>query len=87
MKKRVIKKQFHKIAKKSIKDNSYLFNKYNVSNLFIQELNRYLDYILNTNCTKEEIHFQGSIKSFINNCIEDTEDYIYNKILNKMIHY
>ena len=87
MKKRVIKKQFNKIAKKSIKDNSYLFNKYNVSNLFIQELNLYLDFILNAKCIKEEIHFQGSIKSFINNCIEDTEDYIYNKILNKMIHY
>lgn len=37
MKKRVIKKQFNKIAKKSIKDNSYLFNKYGVSNLFNQE--------------------------------------------------
>nr|DAP52503.1 MAG TPA: hypothetical protein [Caudoviricetes sp.] len=27
MKKRIIKKHFHKIAKKSIKDNSYLFKK------------------------------------------------------------
>ena len=87
MKKRVIKKQFNKIAKKSIKENSYLFNKYGVSNLFIQELNLYLDFILNAKCIKEEIHFQGSIKAFINNCIEDTEDFIYNKILNKMIHY
>ena len=86
MKKRVIKKQFHKIAKKSIKDNSYLYNKYGVSNLFIQELNLYLDFILNAKCVKEEIHFQGNIKAFINNCIEDTEDFIDNKILNIMIH-
>lgn len=87
MKKRVIKKQFHKIAKKSIKDNSYLFNKYSVNSIFKQELNLYLDFILNAKCIKQEIHFQGSIKAFINNCIEDTEDFIYNKILNKMIHY
>ena len=86
MKKRIIKKHFHKIAKKSIKDNIYLYNKYGVSNLFIQELNLYLDFILNAKCVKEEIHFQGNIKSFINNCIEDTEDYIYNRILNIMIH-
>ena len=86
MKKRIIKKHFHKIAKKAIKDNSYLYNKYGVSNLFIQELNLYLDFILNAKCVKEEIHFQGSIKSFINNCIEDTEDFIDNKILNIMIH-
>ena len=86
MKKRIIKKYFHKIAKKSIKDNSYLYNKYGVSNLFIQELNLYLDFILNAKCVKEEIHFQGNIKSFINNCIEDTEDFIDNKILNIMIH-
>ena len=87
MKKRIIKKHFHKIAKKAIKDNSYLYNKYGVSNLFIQELNLYLDFILNAKCVKEEIHFQGSIKSFINNCIEDTEDFIDNMLLNKMIHY
>ena len=87
MKKRVIKKQFHKIAKKSIKENSYLFNKYGVSNLFIQELNLYLDFILNAKCVKEKIHYQGSIKAFINNCIEDTEDFIDNMLLNKMIHY
>ena len=86
MKKRIIKKHFHKIAKKAIKDNSYLYNKYGVSNLFNQELNRYLEFILNTNCVKEEIHFQGNIKLFINNCIEDTEDCIDNKILNIMIH-
>ena len=87
MKKRIIKKYFHKIAKKSIKENSYLFNKYGVSNLFIQELNLYLDFILNAKCIKSEIHFQGSIKAFINNCIEDTEDFIDNMLLNKMTHY
>ena len=87
MKKRVIKKQFHKIAKKAIKDNSYLYNKYGVSNLFIKELNLYLDFILNAKCIKAEIHYQGSIKAFINNCIEDTEDFIDNMLLNKMIHY
>ena len=86
MKKRIIKKHFHKIAKKAIKDNSYLYNKYGVSNLFIQELKRYLDFILNVNCVKQEIHFQGSIKLYLNNCIEDTEDFIDNKILNIMIH-
>ena len=87
MKKRIIKKHFHKIAKKAIKDNSYLYNKYGVSNLFIQELNLYLDFILNAKCIKAEIHYQGSIKAFINNCIEDTEDFIDNMLLNKMIHY
>ena len=87
MKKRVIKKQFNKIAKKSIKENSYLYKKYGLYNRFIEELNLYLDFILNAKCIKAEIHYQGSIKAFINNCIEDTEDFIYNKILNKMIHY
>ena len=86
MKKRVIKKQFHKISKKSIKENRYLYKKYGVYNLFIEELNRYLDYILNTNCVKQEVHFIGNIKLFINNCIEDTEDFIDNKVLNIMIH-
>ena len=86
MKKRIIKKHFHKIAKKSIKDNSYLYKKYGVYNLFIEELNRYLDYILNTNCVKQEVYFIGNIKLFINNCIEDTEDFIDKKVLNIMIH-
>ena len=86
MKKRIVKKQFNKIAKKSIKENSYLFNKYRVSNIFMQELKRYLDFILNANCVKQEIHFIGNIKLYLNNCIEDTEDYIYNRILNIMIH-
>ena len=87
MKKRIIKKYFHKIAKKVIKDNSYLYNKYGVSNLFIQELNLYLDFILNAKCIKSEIYHEGNVKLFINNCIEDTEDFIDNMILNKMIHY
>ena len=86
MKKRVIKKQFHKIAKKSIKENSYLYKKYGLYNRFIEELNLYLDFILKAKCIKEEIHFQSSVKSFINNCIEDTEDFIDNMLLNKMIH-
>ena len=73
MKKRIVKKHFHKIAKKAIKDNSYLFKKYGVNSIFKQELNLYLDFILNAKCIKQEIHFQGSIKAFINNCIEDTE--------------
>lgn len=34
MKKRVIKKQFNKIAKKSIKENSYLYKKYGLYNRF-----------------------------------------------------
>lgn len=80
MKKRIVKKHFHKIAKKSIKDNSYLFKKYGVYNIFIKELNSYLDFILNTNCTKE-IYYIGNIKAYINNCIEDIEDYIYNHYL------
>ena len=87
MKKRVIKKQFNKIAKKSIKENSYLYKKYGLYNRFIEELNLYLDFILNAKCIKEEIHYQGSIKAFINNCVEDTEDFIDNMLLNKMIHY
>ena len=87
MKKRIIKKYFHKIAKKSIKENSYLYNKYGVYDLFIQELNLYLDFILNAKCIKSEIHYQGSVKLFLNNCIEDTEDFIDNMLLNKMIHY
>lgn len=46
MKKRIIKKQFNKIAKKSIRENRYLFNKYGVNSIFIQELKLYLDFIL-----------------------------------------
>ena len=87
MKKRVIKKQFNKIAKKSIKDNSYIYNKYGVNSLFMQELKLYLDFILKSKYVKEEIHYCGNIKLFINNCIEDTEDFIDRIILNKMIHY
>ena len=41
MKKRIIKKHFHKIAKKSIKENSYLYKKYGLYNRFIEELNLY----------------------------------------------
>ena len=85
MKKRVIKKHFHKIAKKSIKENGYLYKKYGVYNLFIKELNLYLDFLLNTKCPKE-IYYISSIKSYINNCIEDTEYFIDKKVLNKMIH-
>ena len=86
MKKRIVKKQFNKIAKKAIKENSYLFKKYDLYNTFINALNNYLDFILNANCVKQEIHFIGNIKLYLNNCIEDTEDYIYNRILNIMIH-
>lgn len=87
MKKRVIKKQFNKIAKKSIKDNSYLFNKYGVNSIFIHELKLYLDFILNAKGIKKEIHYEGSLKLFLNNCIEDTENFIYNKILRTIIRY
>ena len=87
MKKRVIKKQFNKIAKKSIKENSYLYKKYGLYDRFIEELNLYLDFILNAKCIKKEIHYEGNLKAFINNCIEDTEDFIDNMLLNKMIHY
>ena len=87
MKKRVIKKQFNKIAKKSIKENSYLYKKYGLYDRFIEELNLYLDFILNAKCIKAEIHNEGNVKLFINNCIEDTEDFIDNMLLNKMIHY
>lgn len=86
MKKRVIKKQFHKIAKKSIKENGYLYKKYGLYNRFIEELNLYLDFILKTKCPKE-IYYISSIKSYVNNCIEYTEEYIDRIILNKMIHY
>lgn len=87
MKKRVIKKQFNKIAKKSIKDNSYLFNKYGVNSIFIHELKLYLNFILNAKGIKKEIHYEGSLKLFLNNCIEDTENFIYNKILRTIIRY
>ena len=85
MKKRIVKKQFNKIAKKAIKENSYLFKKYGLYDIFIKELNSYLDFILNTNCTKE-IYYICNLKAYVNTCIEDTEDYIYNRILNIMIH-
>ena len=85
MKKRIVKKQFNKIAKKAIKENSYLFKKYDLYNTFISALNSYLDFILNTKCTKE-IYYISNLKIYINNCIKDIENYIYNRILNKMIH-
>ena len=116
MKKRVIKKQFNKIAKKSIKENSYLYKKYGLYDRFIEELNIYIDFILNAKCIKSEVYYQGNVQAFINalnnyldfilnnkctkeiyyisnlkiyinNCIKDIENYIYNRILNKMIHY
>ena len=63
------------------------FGKYNGKTLKeIKETNEsYLDFILNTKCTKE-IYYIGNLKAYVNNCIEDIEDYIYNRILNIMIH-
>ena len=66
---------------------AFIFKKYGLYNRLIEELNLYLDFILNAKCIKAEIHYQGSIKAFITNCIEDTEDFIDNMLLNKMIHY
>ena len=44
-----------------------------------------LDFILNNKCTKE-IYYISNLKIYINNCIKDIESYIYNRILNIMIH-
>ena len=83
MKKRVIKKQFNKIAKKSIKENSYLFNKYNMNKVFIIALNNYLHFILNFRCMKEIYHV-SNMKVYIHNCANDIK---YNiSLLDKMKH-
>ena len=83
MKKRVIKKQFHKIAKKSIKENSYLFNKYGMNKVFIHALNNYLHFILNFRCMKE-IYYVSNMKIYINNVVNDIK---YNiSLLDKMTH-
>lgn len=83
MKKRVVKKQFHKIAKKAVKDNSYLFKKYNMNIVFIRALNNYLHFILNFRCMKD-IYYVSNMKVYINNCAKDIK---YNiSLLDKMIH-
>lgn len=83
MKKRIVKKQFNKIAKKSIRENSYLFNKYGMNKVFIIALNNYLHFILNFRCMKEIYHV-SNMKIYINNCASDIK---YNiSLLDKMIH-
>ncbi len=76
MKVRKIKKQFNKVAKESIKDNSFL-KKFGLYDTFI--FNIMLEkYHLNFT-TKENISEFGNMKGYVNMLVENIEEKYYNK--------
>ena len=76
MKVRKIKKQFNKVAKEAIKDNSFL-KKFGLYDTFL--FNIMLEkYHLNFT-TKEDISEFGNIKSYVNMLVENIEEKYYNK--------
>lgn len=84
MKKRVIKKKFNRVAKKSIKSNKKLFNRYNVLSIYKYELNSFLKHICNEKRIKKFISYNNyNINLYVSTMIEDIEGYIYNYYINK----
>lgn len=77
MKVRTIKKQFNKVAKKSIKENKDFFKKHQIYNAFILAINTERK-LLNTT-TKGVI--LDNLKGYVTNLIEDIEDSFYNKFI------
>ena len=75
MKVRKIKKQFNKIAKEAIKDNSFL-KKYGLYDTFIFNIKLEKHYLNTT--TKGVISECGNIKSYVNLIIENIEETFYN---------
>ena len=75
MKVRKIKKQFNKVAKEAIKDNSFL-KKYGLYDTFLFNINLE-KYHLNLT-TKEDISECGNIKGYVNMLVENIEEAYYN---------
>ena len=75
MKVRKIKKQFNKVAKEAIKDNSFL-KKYGLYDTFLFNI-KLEKYHLNTT-TKEDISECGNIKGYVNMLVENIEEAYYN---------
>ena len=80
MKVRKIKKQFNKVAKKAIKDNSFL-KKYGLYDTFLFNI-KLEKYHLNLT-TKEDISECGNIKGYVNMLVENVEEIYYNYDLTK----
>lgn len=77
MKERTIKKQFNKVAKKSIKENKDFFKKHQIFDAFILAINTERK-LLNTT-TKGVI--LDNLKGYVTNLVEDIEDSFYNKVI------
>lgn len=75
MKVRKIKKQFNKIAKEAIKNNSFL-KKYGLYDTFLFSIKLEKHYLNTT--TKGVISECGNIKSYVNLIIENIEEAFYN---------
>ena len=75
MKVRKIKKQFNKVAKKAIKDNSFL-KKSGLYDTFLFNL-KLEKYHLNTT-TKEDISECGNLKGYVNMLVENVSETYYN---------
>ena len=75
MKVRKIKKQFNKVAKEAIKDNSFL-KKYGLYDTFLFNINLE-KYHLNLT-TKEDISECGNIKGNVNMIVENVSEAYYN---------
>ena len=82
MKVRKIKKQFNKVAKKAIKDNSFL-KKYGLYDTFLFNL-KLEKYHLNTT-TKGVISECGNLKGYVNMLVENVEEAYYNYDLTRII--
>lgn len=77
MKEKTIKKQFNKVAKKSIKENKDFFKKHQIFDAFILAINTERK-LLNTT-TKGVI--LDNLKGYVTNLVEDIEDSFYNKVI------
>ena len=75
MKVRKIKKQFNKVVKEAIKDNSFL-KKYGLYDTFLFNI-KLEKYHLNLT-TKEDISECGNIKGYVNMLVENIEEAYYN---------
>ena len=82
MKVRKIKKQFNKVAKEAIKDNSFL-KKYGLYDTFLFNL-KLEKYHLNLT-TKGVIAECGNLKGYVNMLVENVEETYYNYDLTRVI--
>ena len=80
MKVRKIKKQFNKVAKEAIKDNSFL-KKYGLYDTFLFNI-KLEKYHLNTT-TKKVISECGNLKGYVNMLVENVSETYYNYDLTK----